>query len=195
MANALMRERGGDDPMRKQRAEWAPGYRVKVSADTAHSEFERIRRKHGALDASRLVEEERDSDAPLHDEFEWNDREAARIHREVRARELIRGLRIFIVRGGEDQDTSRRAYVFVESEESVTGSPGFYARVEDALRDPASREQVLARAKADLASWRERYRELTELATLFEAVDSELRKGPTRQRTRGQRTTAAAITR
>jgi len=40
MANALMRERGGDDPMRKQRAEWAPGYRVKVSADTAHSEFE-----------------------------------------------------------------------------------------------------------------------------------------------------------
>lgn len=62
-----------------------------------------------------------------------------------------------------------RAFVVV----TIDDSEG-YQSLRVAMSDEAMRQQVVARAKRELAEWRERYRELNELAKVFAALDGAL---------------------
>lgn len=93
---------------------WREGSRIGgVKADRAASEFERIRKKHGALKPALIVEEARPEKAPLHPAFEWDDRKAAESFRQQQAATMVRAL--VVVGEGEHE---RREYVLVSDLDS-----------------------------------------------------------------------------
>ena len=71
--------------------QWKSASRIKTNAQTAGEICENLERTVG-LTAKNLLEVSRPEDAPLHNEFEWNDSVAAEKYRENQARYIIRML-------------------------------------------------------------------------------------------------------
>lgn len=149
---------------------WVEGARVPkgLKADTAYGALEAVRLKSGGiLKPADVVDDARPVDAVLHPAFEWDDAVAAERHREDQARLLIRSVRVIIAE--RPDDGPRRTYVHVETQDDSA-----YVTTARALSEPELRAQVISKAKADLASFRARYRDLTELSEIFAAIDKVL---------------------
>ena len=86
--------------MSTTRYSWRDGARIKLDAETAGAELDRIAQERGGLTPATVVEEARPKDAPLHNAFEWRDKKAGEKYREWQARHMIRSIR---VRFDEDQ--------------------------------------------------------------------------------------------
>ena len=73
---------------------WCDGSHHKVDPNVAAQVATELE-EAGMLTAKNLVDVSRPEDAPLHDEFEWDDSVAAEKYREGQARNVIHSLRIF----------------------------------------------------------------------------------------------------
>lgn len=146
--------------------QWKPEARVKVDAQVAGDELERIRTwDNGRLDAKNVVEVSRDPGAPLHPAFEWDDEQAAEAYRIEQAKYMIRSI---VVQQAPDQTEAQPIRAFV----SVVRDKGrSYTAVGHAMADPDLRRQVLLKALQELEAWRSRYAELVELANVFAAIE------------------------
>lgn len=104
----------------------------------------------GVLTPDAVVEDARDESSPLHDQFEWDDSEAAKQWRLEQARALIRSVRVEIQTETKTISTVR----YVRSPEA-TGRQQGYADVtklrtrEDLAREALRREFAAARALFD----------------------------------------------
>lgn len=129
----------------------------------------------GPVTPERVVKSAKPKSSPLHDAFTWDDSEAAHKWRLEEASYLVRAV---VVVDEDDGQPPVRAFVNVhqedESEQDSTRK-GVYVSTERALTTPSYREQVLASALRDLAAFRNRYRELKELARVFTAADAVLK--------------------
>lgn len=65
-----------------------------VSADAVETEFQRIYGRDGELRASKVLDEARPAEAPLHPAFEWDNTKAAEEFRLHQARNLIKAVTI-----------------------------------------------------------------------------------------------------
>jgi hypothetical protein len=152
---------------------WKIDRNARVSGVTSENiqaignELRRIAEKNGVIDPSEVVKEAEAITSPLHPVFEWDDDKAASAHRIWQARNLIKSVRV--VTGKGEESLEQRVYVNV-----VTGTARGYMHVPAVMSDDVLRYQVLAKAKADLAAWRERYKELHELSLVFTVVDEVL---------------------
>lgn len=145
--------------------QWKPEARVRVDAQIAGAEMERLRVLHnGRLERNLVLEAARNPLNPLHPEFEWDDRKAAEAHRMDRAGYLIRSIEVVVTEPVEAKPV--RAFVSVTRDDDRS-----YTSVSHALADPALRQQVLMAALRELEAWRERYAELVELAQVFAAIE------------------------
>lgn len=145
--------------------QWKPEARVRVDAQVAGIEMERLRVLHnGRLERNLVLEAARSPLNPLHSEFEWDDYRAAEAHRLDRAGYLIRSIQVVV----HEQPINGpvRAFVSVTRDEDRA-----YTSVSHALADPMLRQQVLEAALRELEAWRNRYAELVELAQIFAAID------------------------
>jgi hypothetical protein len=146
--------------------QWKPEARVKVDAQKAGEELERIRTWHnGRLEAKDVVEASRERGAPLHAAFEWNNARAAAAYRIEQAKYLIRSIEV-VVDSAIEEARPVRAFVSVVRDEDRS-----YTSVSHALADPDLRRQVLVGALRELEAWRDRYAELVELANVFAAIE------------------------
>ena len=114
-------------------------------------------------------------DSPLHDEFDWNDEEAAAKYRLVQAGALVRRLRITIVRENSATKTlqvhTTRAF---QSRPSQRSRDGGYESVQDILSDADKRTEMIAQVLAEMNAYRKRYADLVELSEIWNAVDTVL---------------------
>ena len=135
---------------------------MKVSADVAGKEFERIDKKRG-LTAEAVVDESRPEDAPLHDAFEWDDAVAGEEWRKQQARVMIGNLVIQVEELPESPQV--RAYVMIDKTASVYESTKVILQLED-------KKQALMRiAMRELQSFQRKYSDLQEFARLFAEID------------------------
>jgi len=149
-------------------------------SDAAVKELEKIRSKtDGKLIPEMVVEYAHNKNNPLHRYFVWDDSEAARLFRLRQASELIR-VCVRIIPGTK---TAVRAYVSLTNERK--NAPGrsaddeddgktVYRRIDDVVSDTAMRKQLLADAMCELAAFRRKYCNLSELASVMKAVDAYL---------------------
>lgn len=151
---------------------WRSGSRFPVDADIAHKEIERIRIKNGgeALPED-VVEAASKARNPLHKAFEWDDSIAANEHRLATARKILHS--IVVVRGELSTDRPQRVYeVVTKPAASSEEKPRkVYRTAEDIMKDPEMRAEVLQRALKELISFRQRYRDLQELAIVMRNID------------------------
>jgi len=124
----------------------------------------------GVLEPTQVVEAARDEDSPLHSSFTWDDGEAAEKWRVHQARNLIRVMVEYI-----DVEKSEPSKVFVAlRSEAKTG--GGYRRTVDVMSDADMRAQLLKQAFEDAKLFKLKYKRLTELAEVFDAMTRAERK-------------------
>lgn len=146
---------------------WRPGSRMVGSAQVAGEVCESLAQR-GELTAKTLLDESRPEDAPLHGMFEWDDAEAAEQWRESQAGAIIRAVEVVVVGASEPV----RAFVSVANAEE--GPARSYVGVSVALQDADSRAVLLSEAKAEMRAFSEKYRKLTELAQVIDAMCNAL---------------------
>lgn len=129
-------------------------------------ELERIRKEGGGiLRPPAVVEAARDPKNPLHDEFQWDDTEAAHQYRLWQARELIVKVRVVL---SDSAPGAIQAFVSLASDRQEGG----YRHIVDVMRDDDMREQLIRSALADLNRWRRKYKAVSDLEPLFASIDS-----------------------
>lgn len=131
-------------------------------------EINRIQRRDGTVTAVAVVEEARPESSPIHKYFTWDDTQAAEAYRRWQARMLIASVRV--IYDGAKEATSVRAFVNVISNDGEQNERG-YIGIARVLSDKDLRAQMLDDAMSEINEWRERYNHLTELASIFDAIE------------------------
>lgn len=125
-----------------------------------------IYERDGHLDPAVVVREAANPASPLHEQFEWDDSEAAHQHRLNQARGLIRAVvRVLPQISSEPL----RAYISVSTER---GPGKGYIALPELLSDDDRYRQALADAVKSLTSLKRRFGFLAELEPLWPIVAS-----------------------
>lgn len=139
--------------------QWNPASRIKTDANVAGKVFEELESTVG-LTAKTLLDASRSEDAPLHNEFEWDDAKAAESYRETQASYIIRSLCV----SKQDEISEPIRAVF-----SISGSG--YESVNVIMENADKRSALLNMALKELEAFERKYKILEELAEVFSAID------------------------
>lgn len=119
----------------------------------------------GELTPQDILDDAKNHNSPLHSYFEWDDGKAAEQHRLGQARSLIRT--VVAVYTSEDKPaTKHRAYVHIKE-----GETSHYRETSHAMSQQKTRELVLQSAWRELQSWKKRYADLEEFASVVSIID------------------------
>ena len=138
-----------------------PGF-YKVSAQAAGEELERIKTANGELTANGIVDASRPKTAILHSIFSWNDTEAAEKWREQQARNMTDNLVTVCVIGSTREQVPVRAFVHLQND---------YKPISVVTSSEDLTDQMLRNAMRELKSFEFKYKTLTQLAKVMEAID------------------------
>lgn len=105
-------------------------------------------------------------DSELYKCFTWDDTKAANEWRKVEARQV---LRLLVYK--EDPVEEDEKPIQIRVMQNVNKE---YKPVREIVRDNDEYKELLKRAKAELAAFRERYKQIAELETVLEAIDEFL---------------------
>ena len=134
---------------------------MSVSADDAERELTRIYDETGSLDPQAVVDASRAEGAPLHGLFEWDDSVAAEKYRITQARFIIRN----IVKDEKTDGPSVTVRKFVHVDAG-------YMPIKAVMSNEELRKSLIESAFADMEAFRAKYRALSELAAVFDAMES-----------------------
>lgn len=162
--------------------QWKTIAGIKADPQAAGAQFKELEGTVG-LTAENVLEANRAENAPLHDEFEWNDGIAAEKYRVQQAGQLIRMLCVK-ADGTEHIGASVRAFF-----KTADSQP--YESIEVILSNPDKHAELLDRALRELTAFRNKYIALTELQPLFESI-AELWRDAAHD-TRGSKEAARAV--
>ncbi|HUV96056.1 MAG TPA: hypothetical protein VMV98_01180 [Acidobacteriaceae bacterium] len=124
----------------------------------------------GLIMPASLVELARNPDSSLHDQFTWDDGEAAQAWRIEQARRL---LRVFVVEVSSPKSSvMTRAFVSLSSDRDDGG----YRAIADVLSDDDLKAKLIHDALDDLERVKVKYQTLHELDPVFSAVKKVRRK-------------------
>lgn len=121
----------------------------------------------GGLTDQTLLDASRPEDAPLHNEFEWNDGKAAERYRLIQAQNIIRNVYV-VYTNTENERKKDRAYV------PIPGGQTAYVTLQSALTNEEWKRNLLASARRDAESFVAKYRRLEELADVNNALTAFL---------------------
>lgn len=133
-----------------------------VDAQVAGEVCEKLEQTVG-LSAETLLDASRPEDAPLHDEFEWDDEVAAEGYRRYQAGNIIRNLEIVI----EEQEPTR---AFVTIERQVAHSSVYEPTVQ-VMKEEDKRKSLLELAKIELSWFKKKYKGLQELSKIMQDIE------------------------
>lgn len=143
--------------------EWKTASYIKADANVAGKQCEELE-KAGGLTPKRLLDANRDENAPLHNEFEWRDSVAAEKYRENQARHIIACLCVRTETTSGEQSEPVRAFL------TTTLEPE-YKSLNVILRSADSHYAMLATALKELKAFQRKYRLLSELKPLFDVME------------------------
>ena len=131
--------------------------------------------KEGAVTPQRLVEISKPKDAPLHDEFEWNNTIAAQKYREEQARQIIKN--IVIIEVSEETEEPKQIKCWVNSDRAFVPTDEKlhkYVTIDTALNNIGWRDNLIKAAKKDMSAFIHKYRRLTELSEIIDKMNDFL---------------------
>lgn len=138
---------------------WKPGSFFKVSAQVAGEVCAELEER-GELTAENLVEVSKAEDAPLHDEFEWNNDIAADQYRKAQARQLIAHIAVVT----EETPAPVRAFFTLDVKKAE------YESVQTIVQNEDKYAALLRLALRELAAFQKKYQQLSELQEVFDAA-------------------------
>lgn len=142
------------------------GSMIKASAQVAGEMCDRLSKEEGGLTPKRLLDANRDENAPLHNEFEWNDLIAAEAYRENQAAHIIRCLVIEPEQNLEEKPS--RAFVRVTEEKHS------YTPLRVVMEHPDMMKILMENAKRDMQYFIDKYQALGELEKVINSMNEVL---------------------
>lgn len=133
---------------------------IPVDAQTAGEELQRIYEERGGLSPAYIVDESRDTSAPLHPCFEWDNEAAAEKYRQTQAAQIVRSIVTVEETGSSPQEV--RAFVHVQEK---------YHPISVVVNSEEKMEELLKTALAELQAFRRKYSTLSQLAPVMKAID------------------------
>lgn len=143
--------------------EWRKEYSTKVDAQIAGEMCEHLEKTVG-LTPRNLVDANRDVNAPLHSEFEWDNNIASEKYRDWQARRIIGCLCVSVK---EVEKQPKRAFYSISTENDRK-----YENIDVIIKDTKKAETLLQTAYRELLHFRDKYEALKELSCVFNAIDS-----------------------
>jgi hypothetical protein len=139
------------------------------------SRITHLKEKKGFVTPEIVINDAKNPKSPLHDYFDWNDREAAESWRIEQAKYLIRHIVVTII-NDDKPETIRQFYSITPTTDMHTDSPKVYVTLDDVLSNVDTRKEVIAYALRELEGWKARYKQYSELSGLIEILEDEIRK-------------------
>lgn len=115
-----------------------------------------------SITPQEVLEKAKDENSELHKCFEWNNDVAAEKYRLEQARKIIINL-VYVPKKKEEQKV--RCF-------QITSEKHVYQPTKHFLVQENEYQSLLKRAKAELENFKKRYATLSELETVFEAIES-----------------------
>jgi hypothetical protein len=141
---------------------------IKIS-EAVRDTLDDLRKKHGHLTEEIVVKASKSPKSPLYPMFLWDDTErAAHLGRLEIARYLIVSIRVLPTEAQELNVSTR-----IRKYHGELG--GGYFDVRDVVTQESLRQQLLRSALRDLQAFHDRYKALSELSPVFQAI-SEIEK-------------------
>lgn len=122
----------------------------------------------GKLMPKDVVDYARPKKSPLHHRFTWDNDAAAEKWRLHQARGIINVLVEYI---DKDKENKEPVQVFVALRSEIKDGGG-YRVTTSVMSDDEMRADLLAQALEDMRTFQKKYRHLSELASVFEAIDN-----------------------
>jgi hypothetical protein len=149
--------------------ELKPGARFQsgavVDAELIGTALEEITKSvHGELTPPDVVAAARANNHQLHSHFEWDDAVGGEQYRLKQARDLIRCV-VAVYRPGNGAPIRSSAFVHIPE-----AGAAHYRDMSTAMSHKKTRGLILRQAWRELQQWRAKYKDLRELATVFEAA-------------------------
>lgn len=132
--------------------------------DVIGTHVDRLWHRHGVLTPEMMLEDARRQRSPLHDQFNWDDEDAAERYRLAQARKVIRSL-VVRYEDGSEAPITVRAFVKIAHDHSHNYGPIHFAMSNEQIQN-----EVLHQALFELDAFMQKYRTLNELAVVFEAI-------------------------
>lgn len=143
---------------------WKDGSQHKVSAQIAGEVCAELEER-GELNTQNLVDVSRPEDAPLHDEFEWNDDVAAELYRKTQAGNIIRHLSI-----NTETKAPVRAFFNLEVRSNQ------FESIQTIIKEEDKYAKLLKQALNELEAFQRKYQMLSDLQEIFDAIASAKKK-------------------
>ena len=135
-------------------------------------ELRKIEKQNGGvLHPKAVVMFARNPNTALHSAFDWDDTTAAQQWRMEQARRLIRVMVEIVPHKGKNIRVS--AFVALRSERYHEAG---YRYMPTLMTNEKGRQAVLQTALWELMAFQDKYRDLSELAEVFKAIEKALRK-------------------
>ena len=148
---------------------------VKASAEVTGKVCKDLIDSDGAVTPKRLVEVSKPKDAPLHDEFEWNNTIAGQKYREEQARQIIKN--VVIIQISEEEEKPKQIKCWVNSDRAFVPTDERqhkYLTIDTALSNSEWRDNLIKAAKRDMVSFIAKYKRLNELANIIKDMNDFL---------------------
>lgn len=141
----------------------------KNSIETISRVLNELAESEEGLTPKTLLEASRDENAPLHNEFEWNDGIAAEKYRQYQAQKIIQNVYIkYSTDEQERKEKQERAFV------PVPGGQSVYVTLKSALTNEEWKSHLMEEAQRDIKVFVAKYRRLTELQGLIHEMEALL---------------------
>ena len=144
---------------------WRAGYNFKADPEKAAKVMNKLAKK-GELNAGNLVEVSRPVNAPLHDDFEWDDTKAADNWRKQQGRCMINSLLMIPEESDMKEKEPIRAFFKVPQVDNSQ-----YESTEVLIRTQNGRDALRDQAQKELSSYRQKYRTVLEWTGAKEEID------------------------
>lgn len=138
-----------------------PGLHKGIDAGKCYSEILEI---GDTATAKQIVDRARDETSELHKCFEWDDTEAAEKWREHQARNVVNQLVVSVRQEDDKEPVNIRVM-------HIADNPHEYKQTRLIVQNADEYASLLSRAMAELKAFRDKYKTLSELEQVFDAID------------------------
>ena len=142
---------------------WKPKTSIRLDAQTVGEHLDNLHERLGQrLTPADILKDAKRKRSPIHGAFEWDDAQAAVVHRLTQASYMLRSITVIVE---ECPDLGPvRAFVHVEREDS------FYTNIRHAMSEPDLRQYTIGQAMRELAEFQKKYAGIKELAGVFAEI-------------------------
>lgn len=147
--------------------QWKSGSCIKANPQAVGEQMEMLAASESGLTAETLLEANKPEDAPLHNDYEWNDTKAAANWRFHQSRHFMNSLVTVHV---DESSTDEQAEPLIVRAVFPTGQ-SHYEPLSAIVKEQSKYDKLLETAFRELQSFKKKYETLKELQPVFDAME------------------------